>query len=42
MDVPPGQLVRLLVRFDGCCGKYAFHCRNLEHEDMMMSNFEAV
>jgi spore coat protein A, manganese oxidase len=31
------------VRFDGYRGKYAFHCHNLEHEDMMMmANFEVV
>ncbi len=43
MDVPPGPFVRLLIRFDGYRGKYAFHCHNLEHEDMMMmANFEVV
>jgi spore coat protein A, manganese oxidase len=41
MDVP-GQIVRLLILFDGYRGMYAFHCHNLEHEDMMMSNFEVV
>jgi spore coat protein A, manganese oxidase len=43
VDVPPGQVVRLLARFDGYRGKYVFHCHNLEHEDMMMmANFEVV
>ncbi|MDX6381991.1 MAG: hypothetical protein QOI57_3015 [Rubrobacteraceae bacterium] len=23
-------------------GKYAFHCHNLEHENLMMANFEVV
>ena len=41
MDVT-GQIVRLLILFDGYRGKHAFHCHNLEHEDMMMSNFEVV
>ncbi|MCA1737759.1 MAG: multicopper oxidase domain-containing protein [Actinobacteria bacterium] len=40
--VPPGQIVRLLIRFDGYRGRYAFHCHNLEHEDMIMANFEVV
>jgi spore coat protein A len=31
-----------LVRFNGYRGRYVFHCRNLEHEDMMMANFEVV
>jgi spore coat protein A, manganese oxidase len=42
IDVPPGQIVRLLIRFDGYRGKYTFHCHNLEHEDMMMANFAVV
>jgi len=43
VDVTPGQVVRVLVRFDGYRGKYVFHCHNLEHEDMMMmANFEVV
>ncbi len=42
MDVP-GQIVRLLIRFDGYRGMYAFHCHNLEHEDIMtLANFEVV
>jgi spore coat protein A, manganese oxidase len=43
VDVEPGQVVRVLVRFDGYRGKYVFHCHNLEHEDMMMmANFRVV
>ena len=43
VDVRPGEIVRVLARFDGYRGKYAFHCHNLEHEDMMMmANFEVV
>jgi spore coat protein A, manganese oxidase len=43
VDVPPGQVVRVLARFDSYRGKYVFHCHNLEHEDMMMmANFEVV
>jgi hypothetical protein len=37
------QTVRVVARFAGYRGKYAFHCHNLEHEDMMMmANFEVV
>ena len=43
VDVPPGQIARVLCRFEGYRGKYVFHCHNLEHEDMMMmANFEVV
>ncbi|MDN5763586.1 MAG: multicopper oxidase domain-containing protein [Microlunatus sp.] len=43
VDVPPGQVARVLVHFDGYRGKYVFRCHNLEHEDMMMmANFEVV
>jgi spore coat protein A len=43
VDVPPGQIARVLARFGGYRGKYVFHCHNLEHEDMMMmANFEVV
>jgi spore coat protein A len=37
-----GGMVRVAARFDGWPGKYVFHCHNLEHEDMMMANFEVV
>jgi FtsP/CotA-like multicopper oxidase with cupredoxin domain len=42
MDVPRSRIVRLLVRFYGYRGKYAFHCHNLEHEHMRIANFEVV
>src|SRR5215213_6073008 len=43
VDVLPGQVVRVISRFDGYRGKYVFHCHNLEHEDMMMmANFGVV
>jgi len=33
----------VLVRFNGYRGRYVFHCRNLEHEDMtMMADLEVV
>jgi spore coat protein A len=34
--------VRIAVHFSGYRGKYVFHCHNLEHEDMMMANFEVI
>jgi spore coat protein A, manganese oxidase len=34
--------VRVIAKFDGWRGKYVFHCHNLEHEDMMMADFEVV
>jgi FtsP/CotA-like multicopper oxidase with cupredoxin domain len=38
-----GGTVRVIARFDGYRGKYAFHCHNLEHEDMMMmANFKVI
>jgi spore coat protein A len=42
MDLASGEEARVLVRFDGYRGRYVFHCHNLEHEDMMMANFEVV
>jgi spore coat protein A, manganese oxidase len=43
VDVLPGEVVRVLVRFEGYRGRYVFHCHNLEHEDMMMmANFRVV
>jgi spore coat protein A len=43
VDVRPGNIVRVLARFEGYRGRYVFHCHNLEHEDMMMmANFEVV
>jgi spore coat protein A len=42
VDLAPGEEARVVARFDGYRGKYVFHCHNLEHEDMMMANFEVV
>jgi spore coat protein A, manganese oxidase len=43
IDLRPGEVARVIARFDGYRGKYVFHCHNLEHEDMMMmANFEVV
>jgi spore coat protein A, manganese oxidase len=43
IDLAPGQIARILIRFDGYKGRYVFHCHNLEHEDMaMMGNFEVI
>jgi spore coat protein A len=43
IDLGPGQVADILVRFTGYRGRYVFHCHNLEHEDMsMMANFEVV
>jgi FtsP/CotA-like multicopper oxidase with cupredoxin domain len=42
VNLDNGGDVELLIRFDGYPGKYVFHCHNLEHEDMMMANFEVV
>ena len=43
VDLRPGELARVIARFDGYKGRYVFHCHNLEHEDMMMmANFEVV
>jgi FtsP/CotA-like multicopper oxidase with cupredoxin domain len=37
-----GREVKLLIQFDHL-GRYAFHCHNIEHEDMrMMGQFEVV
>jgi blue copper oxidase len=38
--VMPGEVVRLLVKFDHYAGLYLYHCHNLEHEDGgMMRNY---
>jgi len=43
IDLGPGQVANILVRFSGYRGRYVFHCHNLEHEDMsMMGNFEVI
>lgn len=41
--VPPGESVRVILRFTDFLGRYMLHCHNLEHEDNgMMANFEVV
>lgn len=43
IDLPPGHVAKIAVRFTGYRGRYVFHCHNLEHEDMaMMANFEVI
>jgi spore coat protein A len=43
IDLGPGEVANILIRFSGYRGRYVFHCHNLEHEDMsMMGNFEVV
>jgi spore coat protein A, manganese oxidase len=39
----PGEVLRVIVRFEGYCGRYLYHCHMLEHEDNdMMRPFEVV
>jgi spore coat protein A len=39
----PGEMVRIIVRFEDYAGKYVYHCHMLEHEDNdMMRPFEVV
>lgn len=41
--VDPGEIVRVIARFDGFPGKYPYHCHIIEHEDHeMMRQFEVV
>ncbi len=41
--VHPGAITRIIVRFDGYAGRYAWHCHNLEHAaNEMMRPFEIV
>jgi len=43
IDLGPGDVASILVKFMDYRGRYVFHCHNLEHEDMaMMGNFEVV
>ena len=43
VNLLPHEKIRVIARFSGYRGRYAFHCHNLEHEDMrMMGNFEVV
>jgi spore coat protein A, manganese oxidase len=36
LDLRPGELATVIMRFTGFAGRYVFHCHNLEHEDMAM------
>lgn len=36
VDVRPGEIVDVAVRFTDHRGRYVLHCHNLEHEDMAM------
>jgi spore coat protein A, manganese oxidase len=39
----PGQVTRIIARFDRHTGKYPWHCHMLEHEDNeMMLQFEVI
>ncbi len=39
----PGEVTRIIARFENYKGKYPFHCHIIEHEDnSMMSQFEVV
>ena len=41
--VDPGEVVRIIARFEGYAGKYPWHCHMLEHEDNeMMLQFEVI
>jgi spore coat protein A len=41
--VEPGEIVRVIARFDGFPGRYPYHCHIIEHEDHeMMRQFEVV
>jgi spore coat protein A, manganese oxidase len=41
--VEPGDVLTILVKFEGYTGRYVFHCHMLEHEDNdMMRPFEVV
>ncbi|MGO9603682.1 MAG: multicopper oxidase family protein [Candidatus Binataceae bacterium] len=34
--VPPGMVVRIIMKFEGFTGRYVWHCHILEHEDNEM------
>jgi spore coat protein A len=41
--VNPGEVVTIVVRFEGFTGRYVFHCHMLEHEDNdMMRPYEVI
>jgi len=41
--VNPGEVLTIIVRFDGYAGRYIFHCHMLEHEDNdMMRPYQII
>ena len=41
--VKPGEVLSILVRFEGFAGRYVYHCHMLEHEDNdMMRPYEVI
>ena len=43
VQVPPGQIVRVIARFDDYTGLFPYHCHIIEHEDHeMMREFQVV
>jgi spore coat protein A len=41
--VNPGEILTIVVRFDGYTGRYVYHCHMLEHEDNdMMRPYKVV
>jgi spore coat protein A len=41
--VKPGEVLSILVRFEGFAGRYVYHCHMLEHEDNdMMRPYDVI
>src|SRR5690606_27919132 len=41
VQVAPGEMVRVIAKFENFTGRFAYHCHILEHEDHeMMRQFE--
>jgi len=41
--VNPGEMLRVIARFEDYAGRYAYHCHILEHEDHeMMRQFQTI
>jgi spore coat protein A, manganese oxidase len=39
----PGMVTRIIAKFEGCSGRYVWHCHNLDHEDNeMMRPYEVL
>ena len=39
----PKMVTRIIVRFEGYCGRYVWHCHVLEHEDNeMMRPYDVI